>query len=916
MKNILFLISMCAFALFNANAQDYPFKSLPDTIVATLDVETTQTETFINQLLGYNISGFKTNEQKNVIRKFDPITIRFPTGIFSNWYDWRIDDYTFYSPWIDESHKSNVNGQPTAGVGGLESLNNEKTTGNGVGYDFLMTWNLSDDGAKGNDINTNTESIARLQHYKTIGFDVNAIEFGNELFYRNQRSPYVPDEAGFLARAKKLSADLKAVDPDVKISIPLIFRSSATNPNWNELIAADKSYYDAISVHKYIGVDVDNRLDLSNIGYEFGFTARLTLKGAVDFARTYAQDKPVWLTEWGVDVGNSPTGNAASCLGMADCYLYMSENQNIYQRSNWFNANGSANQMVKLVAGSYSTIEYPLRKTGYGLTHDIMRNVFENSTMLSSTVTTATKLGINIGSVDAVSAKAVVKDGKTTILALNLTDKPAQFQIKMNGSNYSYGHKLESRTFSNMTELPLILWDDTPFNYEQYSSGVVILPPLSINVISNLDLDTPPSAYFVTPDYNLVKPGSDLVVKAGINVAPESIESMALYINDVLISTLNQAPFEWENIGNTNPLLNEIEPGSYNLKLVTTVEGVVSEINKAIEAPVYAYISSPKDGALIEAHDIEVDATLNADIEGIASLGLRIDETPVRTITEAPFKWGVDPVLDAALMDLSEGVHKLTLITTNNSDKTFTSFISVTIQHPVVQNPFGALPIVIPGVIEAENYDLGGEGYSYHDSDGINQGGELRNDGVDIETGGSGYFIGSTVTGEWLEYTIDVSESGKYDLRIFYSSVKTGGDARISVSFPDESINFVTNFVLPPTTEWSVYKDFSLGLVNLEKGIHVLRIEVAYRAFNLDWIKLIGTGNVGINEISARRLNVFPNPSGNGIFTIEKHQKWEVFSIDGIKITEGEGTIINISQYPNGLYLLKTMESYTRIIFN
>ncbi len=892
---------------------DYPFKNLPATVVATLDIETTKKETFINQLLGYNISGYTTTEQKMVINKFDPITIRFPTGIFSNWYDWRIDDYTYYSPWEDESHKSNVNGQSKAGVAGLETLNNQKTTSNGVGYDFLMTWNLSDDGAKGNDVNTNTESIARLQHYKAIGFDVNAIEFGNELFYRNQRSPFVPNEAGFLARAKKLSADLKAVDPEVQISIPLIFRSSATNPNWNQLLAADKSYYDAITVHKYIGVDVDNRLDLSNIGYEFGFTARLTLKGAVNYARTYAQDKPVWLTEWGVDVGNSPTGNAASCLGMADCYLYMSENQNIYQRSNWFNANGSANQMVKLVAGSYSTIEYPLRKTGYGLTHDIMRSVFQNSTMLGSKVTTATKLAINLGSVDAVSAKAVVKDGKTMILALNLTDKPAEFQIKMDGVDYAYGYKLEARKFSNMTELPLIPFDDKPFNFTQFGSGRVILPPLSINVISILDNDAPP-AYFEIPDTNAVKPGSNLVVKAGVNIAPETIQSMALYKDNVLVSTLTKAPFEWGNNGNVNPLLTGIEPGSLNLKLVTTVGGVASEISKTILVPVYAYISSPKNADLIEAREIVVTAASNANEGDFASLALLIDDKPVRTITQAPFTWGGQVGVDAALSNLTEGVHTLKLITTNNNAKTFTSSLSVSIKHPILQNPFGALPIAIPGIIEAENYDLGGEGFAYHDSDANNQGGQYRTDGVDIETGASGYVVGTTLKNDWTEYTIDVSESGEYDLRVYYSAFKASGNARITVSFPDESINLVTNYVLPLTASLVTYKDISLGLFDLKKGIHVLRITVADSGFNLDWIKLNKTIS-GVDNISDQALYLFPNPSSNGYFNLSETQNWEVYNYSGIKIKEGLSNQINLSEFSKGLYLLKAESGVAKLVF-
>jgi endo-1,4-beta-xylanase len=63
---------------------------------------------------------------------------------------------------------------------------------------------------------------------------------------------------------------------------------------------------------------------------------------------------------------------------------------------------------------------------------------------------------------------------------------------------------------------------------------------------------------------------------------------------------------------------------------------------------------------------------------------------------------------------------------------------------PVVveQKPYGASAISLPGKIEAENYDLGGEGVSYHDADAANSGNVYRTDGVDV-TGdlGTGYKI-------------------------------------------------------------------------------------------------------------------------------------------------------------------------------
>ncbi len=84
--------------------------------------------------------------------------------------------------------------------------------------------------------------------------------------------------------------------------------------------------------------------------------------------------------------------------------------------------------------------------------------------------------------------------------------------------------------------------------------------------------------------------------------------------------------------------------------------------------------------------------------------------------------------------------------------------------------------------IFAVDYDLGREGYAYHDLDvanyrtsdpreqGGNRGRMYRNDGVDIFAGnapdGNGYYVGRAEEGEWLKYTLDVADEGDYLLTV------------------------------------------------------------------------------------------------------------------------------------------------------
>jgi hypothetical protein len=289
-------------------------------------------------------------------------------------------------------------------------------------YDVVWTLNMSADGPDFN--NGSPETVAFYESLIERGFDVDIVEMGNECFYPSQRSSIIPNATEYIARAKSMYTALKAKDPNIQLSIPLLRRGSFVNPDWNADLTKDMDYFDAITVHTYIGSDPDDAAN-SDEAYSTALTARKSLESSTnDFVRIYSGDKPIWLTEWGVKSGGP---NAASVLGMADCYLFMAENQDIYHRANWFSVNGKLNSFL---VWDGNNIKYPLQKTGYGSTHEILKAIFENSILLESIVTT-TNL---VPGVKAVNARAVTKDGTTTVFAINLSDKPAVFNLNIDGS--------------------------------------------------------------------------------------------------------------------------------------------------------------------------------------------------------------------------------------------------------------------------------------------------------------------------------------------------------------------------------------------------------------------------------------------------------------------------------------------------
>jgi hypothetical protein len=142
---------------------------------------------------------------------------------------------------------------------------------------------------------------------------------------------------------------------------------------------------------------------------------------------------------------------------------------------------------------------------------------------------------------------------------------------------------------------------------------------------------------------------------------------------------------------------------------------------------------------------------------------------------------------------------------------------------PAGQTPFNG-PHNIPGRLEVEDFDNGGEGVAYHDLDGGNNGGAYRTtEQVDIQgTGdtGGGYNIGWTRAGEWLLYTVNVSSSGNYDITTRVAHPGTGSSFHIEV----DGVDRTGSLSVPNTNDWQSYVNVTRTGVALTSGTHVIRL--------------------------------------------------------------------------------------------
>lgn len=158
--------------------------------------------------------------------------------------------------------------------------------------------------------------------------------------------------------------------------------------------------------------------------------------------------------------------------------------------------------------------------------------------------------------------------------------------------------------------------------------------------------------------------------------------------------------------------------------------------------------------------------------------------------------------------------------------------------------PFpGPQPVAIPGVFEAENYDTGGPGVSFNDTDSVNRGGQYRNDAVDIwptYLDPGGYTVGHTRAGEWLTYSISIAEAGQYRIspRVATGSANPGGlTFRLNDQTPQAEL--LGSLDIDNTGGWWNWQNPKL-FADLPAGSHTISVEwTGGGQINLDRIVIV-----------------------------------------------------------------------------
>jgi hypothetical protein len=231
--------------------------------------------------------------------------------------------------------------------------------------------------------------------------------------------------------------------------------------------------------------------------------------------------------------------------------------------------------------------------------------------------------------------------------------------------------------------------------------------------------------------------------------------------------------------------------------------------------------------------------------------------------------------------------------------------------------PFNGTMCQIPGTIQAEDYDEGGEGFAYHDATAANEGSSYRTtEGVDIEVCGEGGFnVGWTAAGEWLSYTVNIDSTMDYDLDV-RAAVNTA--SKINVTFSNGNIS-TGDISLAASGGWQAWKTYTKKGISLQKGVQEMKINMVEAGFNLNYLIFRRSFPLQINTVNDKpELIVYPNPLNNDRLNISVNNRTlsnlvTIYTIQGQLVYSGiiknnKSIQLDKSILKSGFYLLKLNE--------
>jgi hypothetical protein len=221
---------------------------------------------------------------------------------------------------------------------------------------------------------------------------------------------------------------------------------------------------------------------------------------------------------------------------------------------------------------------------------------------------------------------------------------------------------------------------------------------------------------------------------------------------------------------------------------------------------------------------------------------------------------------------------------------------------PPTRGGYGGAATPVPGLIQAESYDLGGEGVAYHDTTAANEGGMYRTtEAPDVADGAlnddATYAVGWTRPGEWLQYTVNVTQTASYALDARVSSSVGTAQFRVDVDGADAT----GTIAVPNTGGFNAWTTVQRPGVGLTAGTHVLRVYVVAGGFNLNYLQLSVEAELTAPAAPASLAASANLPSQIGLSWADNSTNESGFKIeqstDGVDFTQIATVGANVTRY-------------------
>lgn len=371
------------------------------------------------------------------------------------------------------------------------------------------------------------------------------------------------------------------------------------------------------------------------------------------------------------------------------------------------------------------------------------------------------------------------------------------------------------------------------------------------------------ASIYIRPAALKVAYGDVLPIKVRAKMATKTIEKVELYVEDELVATMTEAPYIAEytasKIG-TNKLVKAVvtttdgstyerysrinvargskrEPYSETVpQLPGTIK--IEEYDKGMSGVAYSSNASrntslaTKDGQWMEytvdvtedglySMEVEIASTKTGGMFHLSEYGF--DNLTFYTgITSVPNTGGTTEfqTLRCPMTEpLTAGRHVFCL----NIDKGGFYIKNMT---------FKLLPTInLPGVLEIEDF-------------------AKSSSGIDIISGNGGSVLGNTAKDEWLEYSVNFTEAGKYSYDATFSSTAVSSFSLVLIE-EDGTEKTLANVTLPKTGSLDSYQVKTGKIRNaIKAGKQTLRITVTGGNFNFDKVEFTCIEPSGITDLT------------------------------------------------------------------